>query len=139
MRFPGIEVEVRSSHIDMFGHMNHTCYLEFMEWARFAWCEQGGAPIPRMIAEERIGPAILQVDIRYRKECRLGDRLRITAEPLSARRRIGRLRQEVIHVASGEIAADATLAFVMLNLDTRTAADLPPLFLAQLPTGDEQR
>ena len=131
--FPGLPVTVRSSHIDMFGHVNHTCYLEFMEWARFAWAEHGGKPIPEMVERERMGPAILRADVRYRKECRLGDELHVTVEPISARRQIGRLRQRVIHLASGEVACEAELAFVMMNLDERKAVDLPPLFLDYLP------
>lgn len=131
--FPGLPVTVRSSHIDMFGHVNHTCYLEFMEWARFAWAEHGGAPIPKMIAEDRVGPAILKADVRYRKECLLGDELHVTVEPISARRQIGRLRQRVIHLASGEVACEAELTFVMMDLDERKATALPAVFLAQLP------
>lgn len=127
--FPGLPVTVRSSHIDMFGHVNHTCYLEFMEWARFAWAEHGGAPIPRMIAEDRIGPAILRADVRYRKECMLGDDLLVTVEPHSARRQIGRLHQRVLHAASGEVACEAELTFVMIHLDQRKAVPLPELFL----------
>jgi YbgC/YbaW family acyl-CoA thioester hydrolase len=133
--FPGLPVTVRSSHIDMFGHVNHTCYLEYMEWARFAWAEHGGAPIPKVIAEERVGPAILKADVRYRRECRLGDALLVTVNPLSARRQIGRLHQQVIRVEDGEVACEAELTFVMMNLDTRSAAPLPQLFLDLLPRG----
>lgn len=137
--FPGLPVTVRSSHIDMFGHVNHTCYLEFMEWARFAWAEHGGAPIPKVIAEERVGPAILRADVRFRRECRLGDDLLVTVSPVSARRDIGRLHQSVIRVETGDVACEAELTFIMMNLDTRRAAPLPRVFLDLLPGGAPAR
>lgn len=131
--FPGIEVEVQSTQVDMFGHLNHTKYLEFMEWCRFAWAAAEGFPIPEMIARERVGPAVLRVDVRYRREARLGDRLHVSVEPLSRRRAIGILRQVVTDVASGLVAAEAELSFVMIDLDTRTVAPLPDAFLRTLP------
>lgn len=134
--FTGIDVVVQSSHVDMFGHVNHTCYLEFMEWCRFSWAAHHGFPLPEMIEKRRIAPAILRVQIQFRKECRHGDRLRVTAEPLSARRGIGRIKQEIWRVTGDgaeELVSDAELTFVMLNLDTRTAEGLPAEFLAMVP------
>ena len=132
--FPGIPVTVQSSHVDMFGHVNHTCYLEFMEWCRFAWADHHGFPIPEMISKARMAPAILRVQIQFRRECRYGDQLRVTAEAVSARRGIGRIKQEIFRVREGpeELVSDAELTFVMLNLDTRTALDLPGEFLGLL-------
>ncbi len=131
-RFPGFAVTVQSSHIDMFGHVNHTRYLEYMEWARFAWADHGGAPIPVMVARDRIGPAILRAEVRYRRECRMGNELWVTVEPISARRDIGRLRQVITDRATDEVVCDAELTFVMLDLDARKATRLPALFLDQL-------
>ena len=138
--FPGIEVAVQSSHVDMFGHVNHTCYLEYMEWCRFAWADYHGFPIPRMVERDRVGPALLRVQIQYRRECRYGDRLRVTAEPVSARRGIGRVRQAVYTLlpdgSAGDLVSDAELTFVMLHLDTRKAVELPAEFLALLPAAE---
>lgn len=128
--FPGLPVTVRSTQIDLFGHVNHVAYLQFMEWARFAWTEHMGLPIPRLVEEQRMGPAILKVDIRYRRECLLGDPLLVTVEPLSVRRGIGRLRQEVIRLETGEVACSAEMSFVMIDLDKRTIRPLPALFRA---------
>jgi thioesterase-3 len=138
--FPGLDVCVHSSHVDMFGHVNHTRYLEYMEWCRFAWADHHGFPIPAMIERDRVAPAILRVQIQYRRECRYGDRLRVRAEALSARRMIGRIKQTIHAIlpdgSDGELVADAELTFVMLNIDTRKASPLVPMFLALLPVGD---
>jgi thioesterase-3 len=131
--FPGIEVEVQSTHVDMFGHLNHTKYLEYMEWARFAWSAHEGFPIDRMVLEQRMGPAVLRVNIQYRRECRLGDRLHVTVEPQSRRRAIGVLRQVLTDVRTGDRVCEAELAFAMLDLDTRKVVPLPQAFVDSLP------
>jgi thioesterase III len=131
--WPGLRVVVQSTHIDMFGHVNHTRYLEYMEWARFAWSEHHGFPLPRMIAEERIGPAVLRVQIQFRRECKLGDDLLVTAAAMSARRQIGRIKQTITDVRTDELVCDAELTFVMLDLIERKAVDLPSAFRALVP------
>jgi acyl-CoA thioester hydrolase/thioesterase-3 len=130
-RFPGYLLRVPSSHIDMFGHCNHTRYLEYMEWARFAWAAHSGEPIPEMV-KNGLGPAILRCDIRYRRECLYDDELHVSVDPISARRDIGRVRQVITRTRDGEMVCEAELTFVMLNLVERKAAKLPAGFLAQL-------
>lgn len=123
--FPGLPIIVRSSHIDMFGHVSHMAWLEFMEWARFAWADHIGLPIDRLMATERMGPAIFKLEVRYRQEGRLGDALRVSVEPISADRRLGRLRQEVRREATGELCCEAEMSFVMIDLDTRRPRPMP--------------
>lgn len=129
--FPGLVLRVPSSHIDMFGHCNHAHYLEYMEWARFAWAAHSGTPIPVMV-KNGVGPAILRVDIRYRRECLYDDELHVSVEPLSARRDIGRLRQTITRPRDNEIVCDGELTFVMLDLVARKATRLPESFLLQV-------
>lgn len=133
--FPGLPVTVRSSHVDMFGHVSHMAYLEFMEWARFAWAEHMGTPIPRLMAEERMGPALLRVEVRYKQECRLGDDLLITVEPEFARRQLGRLSQRVLRGPDQEEVCRATMTFAMIDLDTRKVRELPPGFRGEYTRG----
>jgi thioesterase-3 len=127
--WPGLEVDVMSTHIDMFGHVNHTRYLEYMEWARFAWADHHGFPIPRMVSDHHVGPAILRAQLQFRRECRMGDRLRVTARALSARRSIGRIQQTIVDVRTDEVTCEGELTFVMLDLLNRRAAPLPEPFL----------
>lgn len=126
---------MQSTHVDMFGHVNHTRYLEYMEWCRFDWARWHGFPIETMIRDQQVGPALLRVQVRYRKECRLGDRLRVTATAVGARRQIGVVRQEVWNRVTEELVCEAEISFVMMDLRTRKAVDLPPAFLAEVRRG----
>lgn len=117
----------------MFGHVNHARYLEYMEWARFQWCADNGMPLPELIARDHVGPAVLRVQIQYRRECKLGDELLVTAAAMSARRQIGRIKQTIVDTRTGELVADAELTFVMLDLVERKAVDLPRAFVEAIP------
>jgi thioesterase-3 len=131
--WPGLRVAVMSTHIDMFGHVNHTRYLEYMEWARFAWAVHHENPLPDLIRDQGIGPAIIKAQLNFRRECKLGDELLVTARAASARRGIGRVYQSIVDVRTNELVCDGELAFVMLDLRARKAVALPAFFLDQLP------
>jgi len=129
--FSGLPVTVRSTHIDMFGHVSHLIYLAYMEWARFAWAEHIGLPIPQLIADQRMGPAVLKAEIQYLRECRLGDQLVVTVAPTSARRFIGCLHHDVLRPATDEVVCQADMTFVMMHLDTRRPRRLPEAYRLQ--------
>lgn len=128
--WPGLAVVVQSTHLDMFGHANHARYLEYLEWARMEWAAFHGFPIDESVLKEQVGPAVIRVHIHYRRECRMGARLRVYAAAMSARRRIGVIHQEIRDEQTGERVCDAEVTFVMLDLKARRAVELPPLFVA---------
>ena len=127
--FPGLPVVVRSTHVDFMGHVSHMAYLEFMEWARLAWADHVGAPIPQLIQQDRMGPALIKIEVRYRKECHLGDALRVHVTPLSVRRKLGRLYHTIVREQTNELAAEAWMTFAMIDMDTRSLRELPPAWL----------
>jgi acyl-CoA thioester hydrolase/thioesterase-3 len=128
--WPGLPITVQSSHIDMFGHVNHTRYLEFMEWARFAFCEYHGFPLQNLVRDDHRGPAIVRAKLLFRRECVMGDKLLVTAEAAGASRGIGRVHQTILHEDTHELACSAEMTFVMIDLDQRRVVGLPPQFLA---------
>lgn len=123
--WPGIQVTVQSTHLDLFGHVNHARYLEYMEWARFAWAADHGFPLDQLVRERGMGPAILKAEVRFVRECRLGDVLQVTVVPTTARRGVGRLRQTLTDARTGERVCEAEMTFVMLDLTTRKAVHMP--------------
>lgn len=131
--WPGLRLTVMSTHIDMFGHVNHTRYLEYMEWARFDWAAHYGNPLPELIRDKGVGPAIIRAHLNFRRECKLGDELIVTARAVGARRGIGRIHQEIRDVRTDERVCDAEMTFVMLDLTSRKTVPLPEFFLVQVP------
>ncbi len=70
---------VRSSELDSFGHVNHAVYLSYLEQARFEALELGGFPLAEL-ARRSWAVHVVRVEVDYRRECRLGDRLVVRTE-----------------------------------------------------------
>jgi thioesterase-3 len=68
-------LKVRGFHVDMYGHVNHARYLEFMEEARWALIEQA-LELQELDAQGR-GFVVARIDISYRRPARAGEELEI--------------------------------------------------------------
>lgn len=127
------QVKVRPTQVDTFGHMNHAAYLEVFEWARWEWAAAQGMDLARMAAEDRIGPAVLHVDLTFLKELRMHDEVCVRTWVASLARVKGVMGQELV-LADGLVAARMFLTFAIFHLDKRRAMPLPDALQAAFDT-----
>jgi thioesterase III len=118
-----IQIEVRSTETDGMGHVNNAKYLEYMEWSRGDWYRQIGLSVD-VLVEMGVGTVIANIDIHYRKEARLGQKLTISTEPMRKGRTSFILKHE-IHNEQGEFVAGAEVVSVIIDLKTRKPVPLP--------------
>ena len=78
-------VEVRSYELDAFDHVNHSVFLNYLEYARYEALREGGFPYEEMIGRGW-GGYVVRLEIDYVSQARLGDRLRIRTWAQSRRR-----------------------------------------------------
>ena len=125
-----LEIVVRSTEIDVNGHVNNAKYVEYVEWGREAFYEQVGADYATLEGQGVITVTV-NLTLNYRRECRQGEILRIITRP----ERLGRtsfvVRQEIKKAASGELAADATVTIVTIDAQNRRPIPVPEI-LAKL-------
>lgn len=118
-----LEIIVRSTEIDVNGHVNNAKYLEYLEWGREEWYEQVGLPY-EVLAQIGLQTVTVNITINYRKECRQGDRLTIRTYP----ERVGRtsyvLKQEIFN-QDGHLCADGLVTSVTMNSQTRAPEVVP--------------
>ena len=128
---------IRSTQVDQFGHLNHAVYLELFEWARWEWGEAGGLDFRRMIAQERIGPVIVRVEVDYRAEVRFHERVRVSAALMEITSKMGHLLQRM-HRPDGKLAAEARIRFLTMDLQKRRVVGIPQEFrdLLEAPAGN---
>jgi thioesterase-3 len=119
----GVQITVRSTDLDSFGHVNNARYLHYLEWKRLEVFEELGLGLEECRARG-ITPVVVSIAIRYRRELRYGDVVTVSAEPLSVRRQLGTLRQEVRR-ADGSLAAEAEVGFVFIDAAQRRTVPLP--------------
>ena len=125
-----LEIVVRSTEIDVNGHVNNAKYVDYVEWGREAFYEQVGADYATLEGQGVITVTV-NLTLNYRRECRQGEILRIITRP----ERLGRtsfvVRQEIKKAASGELAADATVTIVTIDAQNRRPIPVPEI-LAKL-------
>lgn len=59
--------QVLEQHLDSFGHVNNATYLELYEQARWQMITEKGYSLER-IMKEKIGPVILDLELKFKKE-----------------------------------------------------------------------
>jgi YbgC/YbaW family acyl-CoA thioester hydrolase len=128
-----IEIIVRSTEIDVNGHVNNAKYLEYLEWGREEWYEQNGLQYETLLAMG-VQTVTVNININYRKECRQGEKLQIRTLP----ERVGNtsfvLKQEIRN-ERGEVAADAIVTVVTMDSETRKSRPVPDVLRQMFPAG----
>ncbi|WP_019121501.1 acyl-CoA thioesterase [Brevibacillus massiliensis] len=114
---------VRSTEVDMIGHLNNAKYLEYMEWGRVDWLRVAGLPLEE-VQTRGILPVMVNINVNFRKEVRLGEVIRVVTRPLSRGNKSFILRHELFDEA-GRIVCDADATMVMIDAKARKAADMP--------------
>jgi len=112
--------QVRYADLDPVGHCNSAVYSTFFESARVALLEDVG--MPQIGRPEAF--AIVQQSIHYRRELRLGARIRIGT-------RVTKLGRTSVHFANAVFedaicAATAQIIGVVISMRERKSIELPP-------------
>lgn len=123
-----LELIVRSTEIDVNGHVNNAKYLEYLEWGREEWYEVHGLHY-EVFSEMGIQTVTVNININYRKECKQGDKLSVTTTPERMGRTSYSLKQ-VIHNQAGELCADAVVTSVTMDSETRKGKEAPRVLKA---------
>ncbi|MFO8101904.1 MAG: thioesterase family protein [Dehalococcoidia bacterium] len=116
-----IEIKVRGYHVDLYGHVNNSRYLEFLEEARWQFAD-GHLDLVQW-QEEGIGFSIVNININYRKPAFMGDVLKIHTHLAKLGRASGTIHHQIVHNETGDTVADADVTFVMV--DSRTNKAVP--------------
>lgn len=131
-RTTAVEFEVRAYELDTQRHLNSAVYHQWAEHAR--WSHLAGAGItPEHLVSEGIGPVLLEETIRYRRELRLGDVVRVSCcfEGLRPGTRTFTIRQE-FRLRDGTLAAELECACGLLDLADRSLVADPDACLRRL-------
>lgn len=118
---PEYEIIIRESHLDTFGHMNNAAYLVLFEEARWELITRNGYGLNEVLKFQK-GPVLLDVTMRFKKEIRLREKIRITTELVSHERKITKFKQDMIK-EDGIVAAELSLTFGFFDLQTRRLID----------------
>lgn len=122
------QVLIREGHLDTFGHVNNATYLQLFEEARWDLITSAGFGLDT-IQRTRLGPVILEANVKFRREVKNRETLTIRTKLLDYDGKVGRLSQRAIK-EDGELAADSTFVIGLWDIDARKLL---------LPTDDWKR
>lgn len=109
-----VDVRVHGFHCDLYGHVNHARYLEFLEGAR--WEAFGGVVDLQEWSSKGWGFVIVHLDIAYRAAAAMGDLLRVETASGEIGRTSAKVQQRIFRVADATPVVEATLTYVVLDL-----------------------
>jgi YbgC/YbaW family acyl-CoA thioester hydrolase len=118
------DVLIRETYLDSFGHMNNAAYLVLFEEARWDFITKNGYGLEK-VKELGRGPVVLELNLKFKKEIKLREKIKITMQLLETKGKISRFRQEMLK-EDGTVATELELVFGLFDLKTRRLVDPTP-------------
>jgi len=122
-----LQIEVRPTQVDSFGHVNNAVYMEYLEWARADWSISRGFSYERFL-ELGVVPAVVEVKIRFQGEARMGDVLRIETRVKPVHPALTKFQHEILNQHNKRLIR-ATVSVVAVDVEERTLTEFPESML----------
>lgn len=131
------QIKILEHHLDAYGHVNHATYLQLCEEARWDWLNQLGLGL-KYILKNQVGPVILEVNIKYKRELRLHETITLTSKFSALKGKLSQIDQIItvnhslnnivnngeLHVPDDQVSAEVHLTFGLMDLKQRRLIDL---------------
>lgn len=121
---------VKEFHLDTFGHVNNAAYLTIFEESRWEFITQNGYGM-KEVHHHKKAPIILEVNLKFRKELKLREKIKITIEILKYGRKIGVLEQKIYN-EKNELCTVGTFSMGFFDLTTRSLIEATPEWLSAI-------
>lgn len=122
------QFQVLEGHLDTFGHVNNATYLQLYEEARWQFITEGGFGLEK-IKETKVGPVILEINLKFKKEITNREIITIESKNISNDSRlVMELSQKMIK-ENGEVASTLDLKVGVMDLKKRRLIEPPQEWL----------
>jgi YbgC/YbaW family acyl-CoA thioester hydrolase len=116
-QFKNYELVVKEHHLDTFGHVNNSVYLQLFEEARWQLITEGGYGLAEVQKNQK-GPVVLEINIKFLKELKLREKIKINFETIKYDGKIGQVKQQMIN-EKNEVACEAIFTVGFFDLVLR--------------------
>ena len=118
-------IEVETSHTDVLGHLNHVQAVEFFERARDDWYAASGLWGGRPFSEDEVlGTVVVNINIDYRAECFLGEKLIVHTTGDTRGTKSFTLSQQIVK-PDHTVAIEARATSVVMDMQSRSTVEVP--------------
>ena len=111
------EMMIREHHLDSYGHVNNATYVQILEEARWESITRSGYGY-EVVQQKRKGPVLLEISVKFLKELKLREKIRISVQADPMRGKVGVINQQIFK-EDGAVAAEARVVYGMFDLDAR--------------------
>ncbi|WP_372653127.1 acyl-CoA thioesterase [Halobacteriovorax sp.] len=116
-------VTILEKHLDTFGHVNNAIYLALYEEARWDFITKGGFGL-REIQEKKVGPVVLELNIKFTAELKNREDITIHSKVLGMKNPLVMEMEQSMVKSDGTIASKMIIAFGLFDLSKRKL--IPP-------------
>ncbi len=111
------ELVIKEHHLDTFGHVNNAIYLQLFEEARWEFITSRGYGLQEVMKYKK-GPVILEANIKFLKELKLRETIKITFEALPTKSKIIQIKQQMIK-SNGDVSSELLVTVGFFDLVER--------------------
>ncbi|MES2529307.1 MAG: acyl-CoA thioesterase [Bdellovibrionota bacterium] len=119
---------IRELHLDSFGHVNNAVYAQLYEEARWDFITQNNYGLNR-IKEIQIGPVILDMKIRFKRELLNREVIKIKSKTISLVSSKIMVLEQTMYKSDGKIASEAEFTVGLFDMKERKLIDATPEWL----------
>lgn len=111
------ELVIKEHHLDTFGHVNNAIYLQLFEEARWEFITARGYGLKEVMKFKK-GPVILEANIKFLKELKLRETIKITFEAPATKSKIIQIKQQMIK-SNGDVSSELLVTVGFFDLAER--------------------
>ncbi|WP_186644354.1 acyl-CoA thioesterase [Fluviispira vulneris] len=119
-------ITIKEFHLDTFGHVNNAVYLQLCEEARWEIITENGFGV-QDIQKLGIGPVILEVNIKFQKELKLREKIKIQTQCVAIRGKVLDIYHEIIN-EKNEVCSTALFTLAIFDTNKRKIISPIPLW-----------
>ncbi len=113
------EMKIKEFHLDTFGHVNNAIYLSILEEARWDFVTANGYGLKEVLTLKK-GPVVLEVNIKYKKELKNRENIKIISRFGKPDKKIFTINQNIYCGENfSELACEAIITAGFMDLATR--------------------
>lgn len=118
-----LKIKIRGYHIDTYGHVNNTRYLEFLEEARWTLKDNYLHFLDTHI--EKYGLVVVNNTVNYLASAYLGDTIRIESWIAKIGTKSVKLQHDIFNDVTDQVLVKAEATFVFINREKNQSEVIP--------------
>ncbi len=132
MKLEEYGMTIKEFHLDTFGHVNNSVYLEIFEEARWEVITKNGYGLAE-VQKRQQGPVILKVQLEFLKELKLRENIKILTSTDPFNGKISMIYQDIYNQKE-ELCCKAVFTYGFFDLRARKLIEPSPEWLKAMGT-----